>query len=295
MNWILNIVFTGLVYKATSEYETNSNWLNTVIPLIVSTASFYLQWLWQLSFPSVKSFMWALCKVFLIQTVMSFPLISLDLWLPVKHILTFVTWATSFMLVLAPSTSKWSPWYYIGKIIGNLGFSNPFRTTVDKSMEEVDKLGNNGKDFEAYMATVYKGLGFSAWTTTELRASKNLPKTVLLRGGSGEQGVDVVVYFPQARQIGNGVYDGLLVQCKQYSSTVGNKAIQEIFSAIPMYSQHFKKRFKPVVVTNNYFTKQAMDLAMSNGVNLMNREQLASLIKDANQQDEPEPTDDLVA
>ena len=138
--------------------------------------------------------------------------------------------------------------------------------------EEIDSLGagmsdyHRGRVFEEYIANLYRLQGNKAWTTGELREQGLLPPSIQKRGGSGEQGVDVVLLAPQGEKIA--------IQCKLYKGKVDNKAIQEIVAALPLYEAQFG-----VVITNNYFTGPAQDLAASNGVLLIDREGLQQLIK----------------
>jgi HJR/Mrr/RecB family endonuclease len=155
-----------------------------------------------------------------------------------------------------------------------------FEQSSNVSLDFIDKLGNNGKDFEDFVANLYVKAGFNAKTTTQLKKENNLPESIMKSAGSGEQGVDVIVFFSAPQSIENEVFDGLLIQCKQYSNTVGNKAIQEIYTAVPMYSNHFNKRFKPIVYTNNYFTKPAQNLAKSTNVALIDRDVLPFVLKE---------------
>jgi HJR/Mrr/RecB family endonuclease len=60
---------------------------------------------------------------------------------------------------------------------------------------------------------------------------------------------------------------------------VNNKAVQEIYGAMPMYSKHFKRKFLPMVITNNSYTASAKDLANSNGVILVDRQALGQIIE----------------
>jgi restriction system protein len=152
------------------------------------------------------------------------------------------------------------------------------KTLPKYTMKEIDSLGDNGRKYEEFVALFYKNEGFRSYTTTELKEDENLPASVMRMSGNGEQGVDVVVFFEKETLIDNVPYTGLLIQCKQYSSTVGNKAIQEIYGAIPMYEKHFKQKFKPLCWTNNYYTPHATELAKANGVGLIDRNMMMKLL-----------------
>lgn len=149
---------------------------------------------------------------------------------------------------------------------------------IDIPLSAIDKFGNGdtyekGRQFEEYVAQIYRVMGYNAKTTTQLRLEGKLPPEVQSKGGSGDQGVDVVVpvYNQQS-----GQEERIIIQCKHYSQKVENKAVQEIYSAKNMYNGHLA-----VVITNNYFTQQAKDLAAANGVKLINRDELAQLIQNA--------------
>ena len=136
-------------------------------------------------------------------------------------------------------------------------------------LAKVDKLNklssyDKGYQFEEIVAQVFRSLGYDAMTTTELRAKGKLPPSIQKRGGSGEQGVDVI-----ARKNGK-IY---AIQCKHYSQTVGNSAVQEITAALNLYGAH-----QGIVVTNKTFTKPAQELALHNDVILIDRYELERLI-----------------
>lgn len=158
----------------------------------------------------------------------------------------------------------------------------PSGCDVKKTMAEVDALGNGdtymkGRIFEEYVAQIYKTIGYRAQTTTEMRAQGTLPPSIQRRGGSGEQGVDVVVEVElQDQDTQKWRTHRLLVQCKHYSSKVDNKAIQEIVAAMPLYRGDYA-----AVVTNSYFTEPAKELARVHNVTLIDRAMLPELMEKA--------------
>lgn len=153
---------------------------------------------------------------------------------------------------------------------------------INISLEKIDQLGNGdtyekGRQFEEYIAQIYRVMGYNAKTTTQLRAEGKLPPSIQARGGSGEQGVDVIVpVYSVDPKSGNTIEEKILIQCKHYSQKVPNSAIQEIVAALPVYNGQ-----KAVVITNNFFTKQARELAVANGVRILDRKDLAKLIENA--------------
>ena len=77
---------------------------------------------------------------------------------------------------------------------------------------------------------------------------------------TGDQGADVV-----ASKRGTKV----ILQCKLYSNTVGNKAVQEVFAAKTHLSANFA-----AVVSNRSYTRSAKELAITTGVLLLDYSQL---------------------
>ena len=63
------------------------------------------------------------------------------------------------------------------------------------------------------------------------------------------------------------------VQCKKYSSTLSNTAIQEVVASMNIYNCS-----KSMVITNSVFAKSAINLAKSNDVLLIDRIRLTCLI-----------------
>lgn len=127
---------------------------------------------------------------------------------------------------------------------------NSFRKkNVKKELSLIDNL-SDGWQFENYTANLLKKIGYSK---------------VIVTSGSGDYGVDVLASK-------SGVT--YAIQCKLYSSSVGNKAVQEIVSGKIYYNCD-----KAVVITNNYFTSAAQKLAYATGVELWDRSVLQQLIK----------------
>jgi restriction system protein len=84
--------------------------------------------------------------------------------------------------------------------------------------------------------------------------------TCELTKGSGDQGADVI-----ARK--GGIL--LVIQCKKYSSPVGNGAVQEVVAA----KGHLRANFA-AVVSNAPFTRSAIELATSTRTLLLNHSEL---------------------
>lgn len=133
---------------------------------------------------------------------------------------------------------------------------NIYPKTCYKDLKE-ERIGmyNNkidymtGEDFELYVAQMLGNIGFYNIQTTK---------------GSGDQGVDILAEKEGMKYA---------FQCKRYDKPVGNKAVQEVFAGKFFYHCHVA-----IVVTNNYFTQSAKDLAHENGVVLWDRDYLQKFI-----------------
>lgn len=105
-----------------------------------------------------------------------------------------------------------------------------------------------GKQFEEYLADLFQRRGYKVRLTRE----------------TGDFGADLILEKDGERTV---------VQAKRYNKSVGIKAVQEAFSAIPHY-----KAESAWVVSNSEFTKAAIELATSNNVKLIGRDDLISLV-----------------
>ena len=110
----------------------------------------------------------------------------------------------------------------------------------------------DGHVFESFCASLLERNGFSDVTVTP---------------GSGDQGIDILA---QKDNIRYGI------QCKCYTSDVGNDAVQQAYSGISYYNCNIA-----VVMTNRYFTKSAKELAERTNVFLWDRDTLDDFIVSA--------------
>ena len=109
-----------------------------------------------------------------------------------------------------------------------------------------------GHEFEFFCASLLRKNGYEQINVTR---------------GSGDQGIDIICYR-------DGIKYG--IQCKCYSADIGNKAVQEVFAGKAFYECHIG-----IVLTNQYFTKSAIELAKKNGIILWDRKKLMELIEKA--------------
>ncbi|MBU5426217.1 restriction endonuclease [Tissierella pigra] len=112
--------------------------------------------------------------------------------------------------------------------------------SVKYSINDVDLM--DGHEFERFVSLLFTKMGYMTEITK----------------GSGDQGMDVIAEK-------NGSRIGIQAKC--YSSKVTNKAVQEIFTSLNYYNCN-----KGMVITNNYFTESALELAQSNNIVLWDRD-----------------------
>ena len=106
-----------------------------------------------------------------------------------------------------------------------------------------------GHQFEYYCAELLK---------------RNHFENVEVTQGSGDHGIDILAEK-----------DGITyaIQCKCYSSNIGNAAVQQAYTGKGFYHKDIA-----VVLTNRYFTPQAKEEAQALGVKLWDRDRLNKLI-----------------
>ncbi len=111
---------------------------------------------------------------------------------------------------------------------------------------QIDKM--EGIQFEKYLEQLFRLQGYKANMTR----------------AQGDYGADLVISR-------NG--EKIVVKAKRYSKNVGLKAVQEVHGAIAHY-----KASAGWVVTNSGYTQQARNLAVSNNVRLIGRDELVEMI-----------------
>lgn len=113
----------------------------------------------------------------------------------------------------------------------------------------VDEM--EGHEFEYYCADLLRARGF-----TEVEVT----------GGSRDYGVDILAQK-----------DGITyaIQCKCYTSPVGVAAVQEVYAGRDYYD-----RMAGAVLTNQYFTEPAVDMAKKLKILLWDRGYLESMMEE---------------
>lgn len=114
---------------------------------------------------------------------------------------------------------------------------------------DVDEM--EGHEFEVYCSRLLQNRGFD-----EVEVTK----------GSGDFGVDILAQK-------EGVT--YAIQCKRYEAPVGVKAVQEAYAGRDYYD-----KMVGAVLTNQYFTKPAMEAAAKLKILLWDREYLMAMIEE---------------
>jgi restriction system protein len=143
-------------------------------------------------------------------------------------------------------------WPYI-LIIAIVGFLRllyglyRFKQIAKSGILEIDKM--DGTTFEKYLISLFEKLGF---------------KVEWVGRPAGDFGADLIIQK-------DGVKTA--VQAKRHHESIGVKAIQEVNTAKSHYNCT-----QALVVTNNYYTNQAKQLAKESHVDLWNRNDLIRVI-----------------
>ncbi|MBU9714122.1 restriction endonuclease [Evansella tamaricis] len=115
-------------------------------------------------------------------------------------------------------------------------------------IQDIDKM--SGVQFEYYLKLFFQKKDYKVKET----------KT------TGDYGADLVLIKDNKK---------IIVQAKRYNSRVGIKAVQEAVSAVAYYNAS-----EAWVVTNNEFTGAAIELARSNKVRLIERDELLGMVSE---------------
>ena len=119
--------------------------------------------------------------------------------------------------------------------------------TANQKLAECDSM--NGFQFERFCGDLLRNNGF---------------RNVEVTQGSGDYGIDILAEKDEVTYA---------IQCKCYSSKIGNKVIQEVYSGKAFYN-----RMVGVIMTNNYFTQSAIDTAKKTKILLWNRDKIKDFI-----------------
>jgi restriction system protein len=144
----------------------------------------------------------------------------------------------------------------IGYMIEMAIIDYEYESSIKEIDEEQTTIDYNLDDPILFEKSIANNFTHFGWETKETKRT-------------GDQGADVIAQKDDYR---------IIVQCKLYSTPVGNKAIQEVFSAMKFY-----KGDEAIVITNASFTKSAQQLADSTDVILMHYSDLSDYLEKSNE------------
>jgi len=116
---------------------------------------------------------------------------------------------------------------------------------IEQQLDAVDQM--TGREFEEFLAKIFKRLGYQ----------------VMLTQASGDYGADLVIQKEGVKAV---------VQAKRKQGSVGIDAVQQVVAAIAYYKANLG-----MVITNSKFTENAKNLAVSNQIELWDREDLKNV------------------
>jgi restriction system protein len=153
---------------------------------------------------------------------------------------------TLILLALALTLRSWAVLVVLCVVAAaNAGQWLFFRYYLKRAgLEEVDEM--TGWEFERWLEHLFTDLGFAVKRTAY----------------RGDFGADLICTWKSGTR--------LAVQAKRASRLVGVQAVQEVLGAKAYYSCD-----QAMVVTNSYFTDQAIALARAAGVQMRSRDDLA--------------------
>ena len=167
-----------------------------------------------------------------------------------EKIVTWILIIIILPIILVYFLIKYIIWF-ISFLAGN---DNSFKYKLKLSTNEKEQLNiidnMSGIEFEKFMCAMLTKNGY-----TNVKMTK----------ASGDHGADILAEYNNEKYA---------FQCKRFESKVSSKPIGEVLRGINYYNCN-----NGVVITNNYFTKQAMDEAKVNNVELWDRDKIIKLYR----------------
>ncbi|SOB99545.1 restriction system protein [Ureibacillus xyleni] len=160
----------------------------------------------------------------------------------------------AFVIVCIYKPLRMIFYYTTGKILKC--FFSPIKLLLSKNrfaeLTEIDEM--SGIEFERYLKHLYERHGYRVKLTNKSR----------------DYGADLIIKNKNKKYV---------VQAKCFTKKVGIRAVQEVIGAIKHY-----KADGGIVVTNRFYTTPAKNLAKSNGIELIDRNELEKLNNLSNRQ-----------
>lgn len=120
-----------------------------------------------------------------------------------------------------------------------------YYNSIESELQQIDSY--DGKTFENFIARLYTKLGY----------------TINHQSKSADQGGDLVIKKGDLK---------IAIQIKRWKSKVGNSAVQEVLGAMHYYGCQ-----EGIVITNSYFTKDAVSLAKAANITMVDRDGLGQI------------------
>jgi restriction system protein len=120
--------------------------------------------------------------------------------------------------------------------------SNTIKTDITPLITMMDRM--TGEEFEKIIKILFQMLGYQCKFTKKTK----------------DKGGDIIAENP---------YETIAIQCKRWNQKIGIDAIQQAHAAKTIYNTT-----KAMVITNNYFTKDAIKNAKMLNIELWDRDQL---------------------
>lgn len=117
-------------------------------------------------------------------------------------------------------------------------------------LDDINKM--NGYEFESFIAELLRKMGFVVEETPLSRDS----------------GIDLIAYSREP--IFKGKY---LIQCKRWEGSIGEPVVRDLYGVVISNNAN-----KGIIITNSFFTKQAVDFANGKNIELVDGNELIKLI-----------------
>lgn len=150
----------------------------------------------------------------------------------------------------------------VRRIISAITYNSTYQINSATDIRD-DYAKYGGVNAELLTIDLMEGHDFEYWCANVLKDM--LYTNVEVTPGSGDQGVDILAEK-------NGIK--YAIQCKRYSSDLGNAPVQEVHAGKYLYHCHIG-----AVITNRYFTKGAKELAEATGILLWDREWITNYLQ----------------
>ncbi|MBE5806693.1 MAG: restriction endonuclease [Clostridiales bacterium] len=138
------------------------------------------------------------------------------------------------------------------------------------NLKKVIPYSNQKIDSIDFIDKSLSGFDFEKLSKTLLECNNFVD--VVVTKASADYGADLIAYKDKIKYA---------IQCKKYSSKVGVKAVQEVMASREIYKCHVG-----AILTNNYFTPNAIKLAEENKIILWDKNELIKMLECLNSNDE---------